>query len=64
MLSRGTALRARQMTPGGSRGTRGSFQGGSDELFPDNPGVADETLLFTEGGHAIVTESGSWMTIQ
>ena len=62
VLSRGTALRARQMTPGGSRGTRGSTQ--APELFPDNPEVAEEALLFAETGQAIVTESGNWMTIQ
>jgi hypothetical protein len=35
-----------------------------EQLFPDNPEVAEEALLFAESGQAIVTESGSWMTIQ
>lgn len=50
------------MKPGGSRGTRGGI--GLDELFPDNPEVEEEALLFAETGQAIVTEGGNWMTTQ
>ena len=61
-LNMGAGLRARQMTPGGSRGTRGGLP--SPELFPDNPEVAEEALLFTEAGQAIASEAGNWMTMQ
>jgi len=61
-LNMGAGLRARQMKPGGSRGTRGGV--GLEELFPDNPEVQEEALLFAETGQAIVTEGGNWMTIQ
>jgi len=61
-LNMGAGLRARQMKPGGSRGTRGSSA--PDPLFPDNPEVEEEALLFAETGRAIVTEGGNWMTTQ
>lgn len=61
VLSRGTALRARQMTPGGSRPTRGSVVPG---MFPDSPDIQEEALLFTESGTLIATEDGIWMAAQ
>ena len=62
VLSRGTALRARQMKPGGSRGTRGSVV--LDEMFPDNPDIQEDALLFTEAGILIGTESDIWMAAE
>ena len=56
VLSRGTALRARQMVP------RHTGRGGSirDVLIP--PDVAD--TLITEALDPIVTEDGIWMAPQ
>ena len=61
MLSRGTALRARQMSPGGSRPNRGSVVPG---MFPNNPDIQEDALLFTEAGMLIGTESGIWMAAE
>ena len=60
-MSRGTALRARQMSPGGSRPTRGSVVPG---MFPEDPGIQEEALLFTEAGMLMATEDGIWMAAQ
>ena len=58
----GASLRARQMKPGGSRGTRGGAA--LDTLFPDNPGVEEDALLFTEAGILIGAENNYWMAAE
>ena len=50
------------MKPGGSRGTRGSVV--LDEMFPDNPDIQEDALLFTEAGMLMGTESGIWMAAE
>ena len=58
----GRSLRARQMKSGGSRGTRGSAV--PDEMFPDNPDIQEDALLFTEAGILMGTESDIWMAAE
>jgi len=61
-VNMGRSLRARQMKPGGSRGTRGSVV--LDEMFPDNPDIQEDALLFTEAGILMGTESDIWMAAE